>query len=336
MASPASGTSIAIPESFSELEKFLVLKTEEAIHDGLQLEAWMRHPGDQRREIALNLHPIYRAPKLPNRPYGYFGSATLNGKPTSVMGARQENDFGKIPGNGDAAALLLDFVFGQFLQRAHWTYPDNWQGGFEIEQSLYRKTGGGYGKFENAECNDVVDWRRLGREFDWVLLTVRIHDFVMKFGPVWKHMKEAACVAPHAGFVHVVEKPKPGYELEVSVGYPFVEYAPIPNCYGFGPGKFGLACKTYTFLLTSERKVEVIMDFAAAPRCWRVFDFGKFPDPVYGGAKLLSRLTLGAYDPSGFHDKVDTAMVTQHCRVHQALMEGVATVWNKWVAGGTR
>jgi hypothetical protein len=90
---------------------------------------------------------------------------------------------GRIPGSGDAAERRRNFVLGEFLRGAHWTFPDGWRG-----------------------------------EYDWVLLTVRIHDFVMQFGPVTRHMKELACVAMHADFIHITGKPAPGIVLEVAVG----------------------------------------------------------------------------------------------------------------------
>jgi hypothetical protein len=194
---------------------------------------------------------------------------------------------------------------------------------------------GEYGKFTGDACKGCVDWRKLGTEYNWSLLTVQIHDFVMKFGPYLKRFREAACVVAHPDFVHVVENPAPGMKLEVAVGYPFVAFAPIPNNYGFGPGKFGSAVKLYSFFLTDSNDIKVVMDFAAAPRCSRVFDFGKnMPDPVYGGARLLRLLTFGLWDDQPFHDKLDGGMVTQHARVHQALMEGASKIWTEWSPGG--
>ena len=73
---------------------------------------------------------------------------------------------------------------GEFLKRAHWQYPDGFPGGFTIEQSLYRASNGEYGKFAGDCRNGCIDWRQMGSEYDWVLLTVQIHDFVMNFGPV--------------------------------------------------------------------------------------------------------------------------------------------------------
>ena len=166
------------------------------------------------------------------------------------------------------------------------------------------------------------------------MLTVHIHDFVMHFGPFRKRLREAACVVAHPGFVHVEENPSKEYALEVSVGYPFVAHAPIPNFFGFGPGKFGVAVKLYSFFLTTRNELRVRMVFAAAPRCQKVFDFGKrWPDPVYGGAKLFRHLTLGLWNPEPFHDRLDAQMLAQHCRVHQALMDGVERVWRDWLEG---
>jgi hypothetical protein len=154
----------------------------------------------------------------------------------------------------------------------------------------------------------------------------------MDFGPIRKRLREAACVAVHPSFVHIQENPSPEYAFEVSIGYPFVAHAPIPNYFGFGPGKFGVAVKLFSFLLTASKELRVRMVFAAAPRCQKVFDFGKrWPDPVYGGADLARRLTLGLWNPERLHDRLDAQMLAQHCRVHQALMDGVEKVWSGWL-----
>src|SRR5262249_15994097 len=262
-----------IPGSFSALERFLVEKSEEAIRDGGQLERWCRDPKRKIREFELNLNKKYT---LTNKAVGYFGELPINGKATSVMGVRQFIDFGKVTGS-NPEERFRDYVLGEFLPRANWNYPDGYPGGFSIEQSLYRDMQGGYGRFSGADCKGCVDWRKLGADYTWSLLTVQIHDFVMQFGPYLKRFKEAACVVMHPSFVHVTEKPWEGTKLEVAVGYPFVEFAPIPNVFGFGPGKFGAAVKLFSFRLTDANDIKVVMDFAAAPRCWQVFDFGKFP-----------------------------------------------------------
>jgi hypothetical protein len=323
---------LTIPEFFSPQERFLVEKTEEAIRDGIQLERWCRDPRRQVTEKLLDLKKVFA---LPNQAYGYFGSVKINDKLESVMGVRQVVDFGKISG-ADPQQRLRDFVLGEWLPRAHWVYPDGYPGGFTIEQSLYRNIRAEYGRFPEDQRKGCIDWRRLGAEYNWSLLTVYIHDFNMQFGPYLKRFKEAAAVVMHPDFIHVVEKPATSYKLEITVGYPFVAFAPIPNNYGFGPGKFGSAVKLYSFFLTDTNEIKVTMDFAAAPRCQKVFDFGKYiPDPVYGGASVLQALTFGIWKAQPFHDMLDLGMVSQHARVHQALMDGSAKVWNEWAGGAS-
>src|ERR1700757_4573206 len=115
-----------------------------------------------------------------------------------------------------------------------------------------------------------MDWRELGSRYAWILMTVHIHDFVVQMGPWQKRFKEAAYVVPHAGSARVTANPSPEVLLEVSIGYPFVDVAPLHNFFGFGPGKFGAAVKLFSFLLTRQGEVRVRMIFAAAPRSRKV------------------------------------------------------------------
>ena len=328
MASPQTLSS----DAFSPDERFLIEKTEDAIRDGHQLERWC-YQNDRAGKLKLFPLDLQKKFRLPNRAEGFFDWLEISGRKFSVMGCVQSVDFGRLDGD-DAASRLKNFVLREFLPRSHWTYQDGYPGGFTLEQSLFRSASGGYGRFTGESAKGCVDLRELGPAYDWVLVTVHIHDFVMDFGPYRKHFKEAACVAPGRQFVHITENPSPDCVLEIGIGYPFVKVAPIPNHFGFGPGKFEVAVKTYIFRLNKNHEVKVRMHFAAAPRCQRVFDFGPIPDPVYGGARLLSRLTLGAWKDQPFHDRLDGFMVGQHSRVHQYLMDGAAKVFAEWVRGG--
>jgi hypothetical protein len=58
-------------------------------------------------------------------------------------------------------------------------------------------------------------------------------------------------------------------------GYPFIDFAPIPNFFGFGPGKFDWAIKTFSFLLRDNNEVRCDMEFIAGARAKKVFDFGR-------------------------------------------------------------
>jgi hypothetical protein len=315
---------LVIPESLSPLERSFVEKTGEALEDGRALERWCRDPNRKIDEFQLDLKRSYA---LPNKAYGYFSALEIGGHRKTVIGVRQEVEFGKASGPNPEEQLKR-YVLRAFLPSSHWTYADGWPGGFTFEQLIYCTPQGEVRRYGEAERTAVQDWTTVGVTCRWSLFTVFLHDFVLTLGPVTRHMREAATLVQHPDFIHVVERPAKGYKLEVAIGYPFIDYAPIPNHFGFGPGKFDWAVKLFSFLLRDNNEIRCNMDFAAGARPARVFDFGKYvPCPLYGGAAALQALSLGLVKAQRFHDWMDGAMVAQHARVHQALMEGAAKVF---------
>ncbi|MEI6668054.1 MAG: hypothetical protein WCP29_07850 [Acidobacteriota bacterium] len=320
-------TSVAA-SALTDHDRELIQKCEDASRDGIALERWCKQADADRTSFGLSLK---ESSVLPNHASGYFGTITLNGAETSVMGCRQYIEFARVPRRLDAAALLETFVLREFLTRAHWHNEDGTPGGFDVERSLYRTAEGEYGKFQPDDRAGAMHWQELGTKYRWVLLTIKLNDFVLTLGPVTTRMDEAVCVTPLPEFMRVVEHPTPDYALEVSIGYPFIDYAPIPNFFGFGPGKFGVAVKLFTFYLTHDRRIRVVMEFAAAPRAQKVFDLWGV-DPVYGGAALVNSLTMGLVDPDPIHERMDTGMLVAHSHVHQKLMDGTAKKWDEWLA----
>lgn len=324
MTSTLPSDRLVIPESFSELDRFLVEKTQEALVDGIALERWCRDPKRKISEFLLDLKRPYA---LTNKAYGYFSDLEISGRTKTVIGVRQEVEFGRITGP-NPEERLKDYVLGVFLPTSHWTYPDGWPGGFTYEQLLYCTADGQVGRYPEDQRATVQDWRLIGTTYRWSLFTVFLHDFVLRLGPIAKHMSEAATLVQHPDFIHVVDRPAPGYRLEVAFGYPFIAYAPIPNYFGFGPGKFDWAVKLFSFMLRDNGEVRCNMDFAAGARPAKVFDFGRrIPCPLYGSAAALQAVTLGLFKAGRFHDWMDGGMVAQHARVHQALLEGASKVF---------
>ncbi|MEI6668049.1 MAG: hypothetical protein WCP29_07825 [Acidobacteriota bacterium] len=317
-----------MPETLSILDRFLVEKTEEAIIDGVQLERWARDPNRKVDEELLDLDRPY---KVPNKAYGYLADVEISGKTKSVIGARQEVDFGTATGP-DPEGQLKRYVLGLFMQTAQWIRADDRQGGFSFEQMLYCRNDGQIGRHPVEQRSGLLDWSLIGPKYRWSLATIFLHDFVVALGPVTHQFSEAVAVVQHPDFIHIVERPAPGYKLEVAIGYPFIDYAPIPNYFGFGPGKFDWAVKLFSFLLKDNNQVKCNMDFVAGARPKKVFDFGEHvPCPLYGTATVLESLTFGLYKANGFHDWMDTGMAAQHSRVHQALMEGTSKIYREWV-----
>lgn len=314
-------------EALSDHDRFLAEKTEEAVVQGLQLQRWCRDPNRKIDEFLLDLKRPYA---LPNKAYGYFADVQINGETKPIIGARQEVEFGKATGPHPEEQLKR-YGLSVFLPTSHWTYSDGWPGGFTFEQMLFCTADGQLGRYPEEERATVQDWTLIGTRYRWSLFTVFLHDFVVKLGPITKHFQEAVAPVQHPGFVHIVESPAPGYKLEVAFGYPFVNYAPIPNYFAFGPGKFDWGIKLFSFLLRDNNEVRCDMDFVAGARPKRVFDFGKHvPCPLYGTADALHTITRGRFDARKVHDWMDAAMAAQHARVHQALMEGASKIFAEW------
>ena len=318
----------AIPPDFTAFERSLVEKTEVALVDGLELERWSRDPKRKIEKHRLNLNRQY---DLKNDAFGYLADVTIGGRTLTAIGALQQVEFGRIVGP-NPEQRLTDYVLRHFLNTSHWVYPDGDAGGFTFKQMLFCTADGKGGRYSDAELSEVQDWNLLGPAFRWSLFTCYLHDFVVRLGP-YKHVfKEAVAVVQHPDFVHVVENPRPGYKLEVAIGYPFIDYAPIPNYFGFGPGKFDWAVKTFSFLLRDNNEVRCDMDFVAGARPKKVLDFGNMiPDPLYGTADALQLFSFGLIDAKWFRDMGDLEMAAQHSRVHQALLEGSAKIFRAWI-----
>ena len=324
-----------LPETFTEHERFLVKATEVALRDGVELERWCRTPSRAIRELPIQLYAPFKKPfALKNEAHAYFAEVRIGAATLPAVGLRQVIEFSKMaPPNPEEK--LRDFVFGEFMRLANWKYGDGRRGGFTIEPMLYRTTTGEYGKNPPTSKGGCIDWRELGAKYDWALITIRLYDFVITMGPWLKQLDEAVAVVLHKDFIHVIENPAPGYKLEIAIGYPFIAFAPIPNFFGFGPGKFDWAVKLFSFRLTDKNEIVMTMEFVAGRRPSKVLDFSKYiPDPVYGGAAVLHALSLGLWSTAKFHDKIDGEMMRQHGRVHQSLADGVATVWENWVKQG--
>ena len=319
---------VHIPKDFSAFERSLVDKTKEALVDGLQLEQWSRDPN---RKIDLHLLDLGRKYNLSNQAWGYFANVRISGETLTALGVLQKVEFGKITAK-EPEQLLKDYVLRLFLNTSNWTYDDGDAGGFTFKQMIYCTPDGNVGRYPDDQLSSVHDWNLIGPSYRWSLFTAYLHDFVLYFGPYKQVFHEAVAVVQHPDFIHIIENPKPGYKLEVTIGYPFIDYAPVPGFFGWGPGKFDWAVKTFSFLLRDNNEVQCNMDFIAGRRARQVFNFGKYiPDPIYGTVDLLKVLTLGLFPAQVFHDYADLVMAAQHARVHQALMEGSAKVFKAWL-----
>src|SRR5262245_58909886 len=151
MTSVDSFDQLKIPETLSAQDRFFVTKVHEALADGIELERWCRDPRRQIQEFPIELKRDYA---LHNRAYAYFSSVPVNGQTKTVIGVRQEVEFGKIPGP-NPEERLKQYVLSHFLPSAHWTYPSGAPGGFTLEQMLYCTADGQVGRYPQDQVKGV-------------------------------------------------------------------------------------------------------------------------------------------------------------------------------------
>jgi len=313
-------------------DSLLIRQTEESLVVGLQLGDWLREHGESLEWKSLDLGRQFR---LPHTQACHFGRVKVEGGERTVMATRQLLEFGSL---GDRTPeALREYVLGSYVPTSHWTHEDGTPGGITTEQILCRTPQGQYGRFPESARAGGGDFRELGGKYDWVLLTITPHDLAMDLGLFRLRIFVVPYLVISPGYVHVVEKPSPGYALEVTVGYSYIDAPPIalkPPWVGYGPGRFVSATKVYQFLVTDRNEIRVRMYFASAPRSQKFLDFGKgWPDPVYGTADVLDWLTFGLLRRDRVHDFLDTQISKSHCQLTQALVEGAEVVWRGRGAG---
>ena len=303
----------------AETEKALAAKAAECVAPGIALCDWMRD-----HAFGAPGFPIasWDASKLKNKVTGYFDEFSLNGRKQTIMVCRQDMEMTRLD-RPDAADVLTEFVHGQMMNSGHWVYADGLPGGFGEDFYFTHKDGVTSRVAEDQRVGHF-DWRGVGRDYDWVMLNVRVFDFAIPLGPLSKRVPSAVCVVPHPHFIRTVDSPAPGIKLEMEVGYSYADFAPFPNFLGYGPGKLGTAVKIYQFILHDDNTLQSRLVFASSPRCRKVLDFGKMiPDPVYDTADLIQMMSFGIISSKPVHDMLDTQMVQLHGVVHQKFMDGV-------------
>ena len=300
-------------------ETLLATKAADCIPGGIALCDWLR--GHVYGAPGFPV-PGWPAAKLSNKVTGYFDEYVFRGKPQTIMVCRQDIEMSPL-NRPDSADVLRDYVNTVMMNTAHWTYPDGNPGGFGEDWYFSHKDGVTSRVAEDLRVGQF-DWRSVGRDFDWVMLNVRVYDFAIPLGPIAKRVDSAVCVVPHPHFTYTKENPSPGIKLEMQVGYSYADYAPFPNFLGYGPGKLGDAVKLYQFILHDDGKLECRLVFASSPRCRKVLDFASWiPDPIYDTADLIQKVSFGIISSKPVHNMLDTQMIELHGVVHQKYMDGV-------------
>ena len=122
------------------------------------------------------------------------------------------------------------------------TYEAN-KVGFGFSQQYYKlKASGRYGKFTSEEQSRIVDLRRIGTEFEWIVLKVRIFDFNVALRARGQEsaravvpLREESYLVLSPEFVVADDRPGPGLLGRYGFGYAFIEDPVNAGALAYGP-----------------------------------------------------------------------------------------------------
>ncbi|MEM1203707.1 MAG: hypothetical protein AAGN66_10800 [Acidobacteriota bacterium] len=167
--------------------------------------------------------------------------------------------------------------------------------GFGFEQVYYKRASDGrVGKFADDERFRVVDMRRIGEEFEWIVLKVNIFDFRFSVAPFGAGgpqlvvpMTEASHVVVHKGFLLDDSDPPDGDLGQYGIGYAFVREQG-DSVLAYGPGQFDAAFQVIRFHVRPGGEIHSRMAFVAN-RPEKVVDVSL--DPVTWGFRMADMMT---------------------------------------------
>ncbi len=293
---------------------------------GLDLKAWWDDSGrgdfDDRFELAFTFN-------RPDVAYGFFDEAPVEGRPLPVLGTLQTQfyDQPKSPArSGSEAAGFLNrqvqqFVLRYFMRVSDFRDPqaytradanpppllrplswcpseDPQLQGFGYSQLYYKlRDGGRVGKFPADRRSEIIDLRRIGPEFEWIVVKVRIFDFNFTFQPFGPNgpfmtlpLREDSLLILTPDFLTNDAKAREGRLGRYGLGYAFIKN-PGPSLLGWGPGEFDAAFQTIDFDVLSDGRVRVSMLFVAN-RPTSIVNFPMNPFEIAG--RMTDTVSQGA------------------------------------------
>jgi hypothetical protein len=269
----------------TDRERAAVLASAETyLRRGIDLKRWW----DQayRTNGFARKFPLTVSTDRPDASFGFFDTALVEGREMPIMGNFQSllYDRPKSPftDRAKAAQWMRDQIrqfalryfmrVSSFLQPEEfippggarvptWLRPLSWcpeenplRIGFGFQQLYYKGAGDGRVRaFPETESTAIVDLRRIGPEFEWILPYVTIFNFnftAQPFGPqtpsVVVPLPEGSYLVMSRDFVVHEEEPAPDLLGRYGFGYAFIKN-PEPTLFGFGPGEFDAAIEIIQF-----------------------------------------------------------------------------------------
>ena len=285
----------------------------ESLAEGLELKAWWerQHAGGGRFQERFEL---VRTAHRGDTAYGFFDEAPLRMGKLNVMGCYQEMLFDRPRAEmPDRRKNLREYVLNYFLRTMSFREPASAGGnefgiipkalrslsldvdttlrGLGFTQQYYRLLTGEIGRFATEDQRVIVDQRRLGDPFEWIVMKANLHDFKLVLRPFGNHgpqmafpMQQETWLVTGPGFV--VDR-----EDEFGLGYAVLRHHAKGRFLAYGPSEFDHGFGSTIFRIEPDGAIRVRMAFAVN-RPSKVMNIPY--DPIEMFFRTAKTLTLGA------------------------------------------
>ncbi len=285
-------------EPWTREERDLLEAVPAALRGGVELLEWWR-----ATDAARSYAETYEESFVFNRPedtsFGFFDRAPLSSGPLAVNGNVQRMFYDEPkspPARGGRAAEWMDeqvreFVLHYFLRISDFRRPQPVaedrrplpgldflsqcpddapeRVGFGFSQLYHRRAGGAVGSFGAGDRERIVDLRRLGDDYEWIVLRNPIFDFKFRLKPFGDGGPQL--VLPLSGCNYLVlspdfvideRRPEDGVLGRYGLGYAFVR-DPRPGVLAYGPGELEPAFELLVWEVRTSGEVTVRATFVA-------------------------------------------------------------------------
>ncbi|MEA2604566.1 MAG: hypothetical protein QOF89_5558 [Acidobacteriota bacterium] len=308
-------------------EQALLASAEAYLARGVALKRWWDEGGasaPSSRKFTLT-----RTFNQPDASFGFFGEAPVEGRRMPVMGNFQTllYDRPKSPQlDLERAAQWMrdqirEFVLHYFMRISSFALPQDvtdrgrsepplflrpfslcsggsaQRQGFGFSQLYYkRRHTGEIGAFPPGQRSAIVDLRRIGADFEWIILYVELFGFEITYMPLGSDgprltlpLPEGSYLIVSRDFVLHQENPEPGVLGRYGFGYAFLKN-PTPGLLAYGPGEFDAAFETIDFQVLANGRVQLDMAFVVN-RPERILSLSL--NPLQWGLQLADWMSLG-------------------------------------------
>ena len=297
-------------------------QAETARAEGVSLLRWWRQT-DAQNSYAQRF-PLVRTFNSPDESFAFFDQAPIPGKIIPVMGIVEDMlyDQPKTSVPEKQRDELREFVLHYFMRISAFERPEayadagnttgprflsslSWcptyearKTGFGYSQVYYKlRDSGTIGKFAEAQQHHVVDLRRIGTRYEWIVVKVRIYDFNLTVRPRGQEslqlilpLREESYLVVSPDFLVNEDDPSPDLLGRYGFGYAFIRNPVAPSAIAYGPGEFQSSFQLIHFRVLANGSIHISLIFVAN-RPQQVLNVSI--DPVAWGLRLADLTSLG-------------------------------------------